>query len=63
MTQKYQMDERAKAFARQVLTEDFKQKPSDELVLSVAKKVTRAMPTRTMAKIARQNAACLAAAD
>ena len=53
MTNRQKLDERAKAFTRQVLVEDFKQSASDDLVNTVARKVTRAMPTKAMAAMAK----------
>ena len=61
MTARIKLDERARALVRQILTEDFKQPASDEVVQAVARKVSRAMPQRTMAKLARREKAAAAA--
>jgi len=56
MTIKQKISEQAAAFAREVITQEFKQPASDELVQSVARKMVRAMPIETLTKMSKQEA-------
>lgn len=51
MTVKQKISEQAAAFARDVITQEFKQSAPDDLVQAVAKKVSKAMPIKTLIKI------------
>ncbi|HEY1856843.1 hypothetical protein [Acidocella sp.] len=55
MTVKQKIAEQAEAFAREIITQEFKQPASDALVQAVARKVSRAMPITTLKKITAEH--------
>lgn len=54
MTVKQKISKDAKDFAREIIEKEFKQSASDELIQSVAKKLSRAMPIKVLSKLSAE---------